>query len=379
MSALITETEKPSRSTAPVGTSTDCTSKCHRASCLSTCTVSSTPPPKKGGLAAPGRKPDSATAVTISDLRRCQGKLCQVRAAACQGFFNSRRLLLPSEKLCGRCTQLQRQAKHCVTAVEAISANLDGRNQCWRALRHALDGELLSIKRWCGFVRNATPAAYDLLPKIAGTTAAGAAHEAGARALLQAVGIDCEASSTDRARAQREEVQSILLSAKTCVHDTKCWLNTKKNGAPFCHGCKGWVLPIRTGDLAPECEAGCDINDNVCDACNCAVCEVHGFVEDDKRWCSACACALMMCSVDLVAARCSMEALRGTATIGVSREMDLQEMALGDAGRQQRDAFNKVTGCVGGTCYPVSENHHDLSRLPYPPQPRAPHSHWQQR
>jgi hypothetical protein len=60
-----------------------------------------------------------------------------------------------------------------------------------------------------------------------------------------------------------------------------------------------------------------------------------------------------------------MEALRGTATIGVSRELGLQEMALGGEGQQQRDAFNKVTGCVGGTCYPVSENHHDLRRLPY--------------
>ena len=88
-------------------------------------------------------------------------------------------------------------------------------------------------------------------------------------------------------------------------------------------------------------------------------------MENDKRWCSECACALMMCSVDLEASRCSMEALRGTATIGVSREMDLQEMALGDEGQQQRDAFNKVTGCVGGTCYPVSENHLDLRRLPY--------------
>ena len=223
-----------------------------------------------------------------------------------------------------------------------------------------------SIKRWCGFVENAVPAAYALLPKLVGPTAAGAAHEAGARALLQAVGIDCEASSPDRARAQREEVQSILLSAKTCVHEVKkCWFKAHKNGAPYCHHCKGWVLPTRSDDCAPECGPGCDKSGKVCDACNCAVCDVHGLVESDKRWCSSCACALMMCSVDLVASRCSMEALRGTASIGVARQMDLHEMEIGGEGQRQRDAFRAVTGCVEGTCYPVPPMHTDLRRLPY--------------
>ena len=135
--------------------------------------------------------------------------------------------------------------------------------------------------------------------------------------------------------------------------------------APFCYRCSGWVLPSRKDTSAPECGAGCDLSDKVCHACNCAACDLHGLVEGDKRWCSSCACALMMCSVDLAASRCSLEAMRGTASIGVSRQMDLHEMEVGGEGRRQREAFRAVTGCVEGTCYPVPPMHSDLNRLPY--------------
>ena len=79
------------------------------------------------------------------DLKRCGGRMCDARSAACQGW--AARLILKEKRACGVCTDTVRKGLQCSQIAADVAARPDGLSVYAKELRCALRGDQVKVSR----------------------------------------------------------------------------------------------------------------------------------------------------------------------------------------------------------------------------------------
>jgi len=314
------------------------------------------------------------------DLKRCSGRMCDARSAACQGW--AARLILKDKRECGVCTDTARRSLRCGQIAADIAAQPDGLGIYASELRCALRGDQVKATRVADKLKQCCEEQYDRLPQLSTHTTD--KHRDGAEWLMRAVGIGCtfQGVGHEAADAQRVQVSDVLGRAVVCRCPYVMDGRPNQQRVAQCDKCNGWRdggRMQRTG-----CE-GCEpaARNIKCDLCQGKVCVEHttrtgqprlppdDFIELQRAaaaaaagndaaaapagadWCTHCVCWVMAHTADLLAVKGADLVNTGAALIGVVNPIPLDDMPLGGAGAFFRRQHASVYGPSEGACYPI--------------------------